>query len=122
MGDIKSFYDLEVWNKSHQFTLKLYSVIKSFPNEERYILESQIKRAAISISTNIAEGMGRYSQKEFLQHLVISRGSTEECKYLVLLSKDLNYVNQETYENLNELLNEIGKMLNGLIRSLKAKL
>jgi four helix bundle protein len=116
---IKSFKDLEVWQTAYNVVLELYKCTKEFPKNEEFRITSQLLRAAVSIPTNIAEGMERYSKKELIQFLIISRGSTEECKYLILLSKDLDYLNIENYNILNEKLNSIGKMLNSFINSLR---
>ncbi len=116
----KSTYeDLEVFKESHQLVLDIYKIINSFPKEEKYRLGDQLCRAVISIPSNIAEGYGRFSIKERIKFLYIARGSVEEVKYLLLLVKDLNYIISGTYEELLLRLNKIGKMLNGLINSLK---
>ena len=88
MGKINSFQDLEIWKLSHQLVLNIYKITESFPKKEEYRLISQLIRAITSIPTNIAEGMGRYTRKEFINFLLIARGSVEECKYLLLLSND----------------------------------
>ncbi len=119
---VKSFTDLLVWQKSHAFVIEIYKSTANFPKDEVFILTSQLRRAAISIPNNIAEGSGRHSTREYLQFLINSRGSCEECKYLVILSKDLKYISVDSYHLLTEQIEEIGKMLNGLITSLKNKL
>ena len=118
---IKSFLDLEIWHLSHNLVLEIYSITDSFPKKEQFRLTSQLIRAAYSIPTNIAEGMGRYSRKELIQFLIISRGSVEEVKYFLILAKDLNYINNETFERLNDKIIIIGRKINSLITSLKAK-
>jgi four helix bundle protein len=118
---IKSWRDLEVWKKAHQLVLEVYTVTKKYPSEEKYRLVDQICRAAASIPTNISEGKGRSSLKEYMQFLFIAKGSCEETQYLLLLSKDLGYINQETHDELIKGYTEIGMMLNGLINSLKNK-
>ncbi|MBN1632766.1 MAG: four helix bundle protein [Ignavibacteria bacterium] len=117
---IEKFEDLLVWGRAHKLVLELYDMIKKFPNEEKYRITEQLLRAAISIPTNIAEGFGRYSRKEFIQFLIISRGSAAEVKYLLVLSKDLKYINMELYNKFNSELDEIGKMINGLINSIRS--
>jgi len=116
---IKSWEDLEVQQKSHQLVLEIYRITKEFPSDEKYRLIDQLCRASSSIPTNIAEGKGRRTTKEYIQFLIIARGSVEEVKYLLLLSKDLEFISNDLYEMLSEKYDEIGKMLNGLIRSLK---
>lgn len=118
---IKTFKDLKIWQKSHQLTLKIYEVTKKFPKEELYGLTSQIKRAAVSVPTNIVEGNSRNTTKEYIQFLFNSRGSLEETRYLLFLSKELSFINKEIYSNLEDKYEEISKMLNGLIKSLRNK-
>ncbi|MEN7549596.1 four helix bundle protein [Rapidithrix thailandica] len=119
MDKIKSFKDLNVWKLAHQTVLKLYKLTEDFPTQEKFGITSQLTRAAVSIPANIAEGSGRNSAKEYIHYLTISRGSVEECKYLILLSKDLEFIKPDEYEELEASLNEIGKMLNGLINSIR---
>ncbi len=116
---VNSFKDLEVWQLSHQLVLDVYKLIEEFPKQEEYRLTSQLVRAVISIPTNIAEGKGRSTVKEYLHFLIIARGSLEETKYLILLSKDLNYVNTDKYTKLDDQMNLIGKKLNTLINALR---
>ena len=92
-----------------------------FPKEENFRITSQLIRAAYSIPSNIAEGMGRYTRKEFINFLTIARGSVEECKYLVLLAKDLEYISAITFNELTIRYDSLGKMINSLINSLKRK-
>lgn len=117
---IEKFEDLLVWERAHKLVLELYNIIKKFPNEEKYRITEQLLRAATSIPMNIAEGFGRYSRKEFIQFLIISRGSAAEVKYLLILSKDLKYINMELYNKFISELDEIGKMINGLINSIRS--
>ena len=100
--------------------LKIYGITKSFPKEELYGLTSQIRRAAVSIPSNIVEGRARGSNKEYKRFLLISRGSLEEVKYQLLLAKDLQYVESSIYNKTVNLTDEVGRLLNGLINSLKA--
>lgn len=110
---------LVVFQKSHQLVLTIYNLTKRFPDDERFGLSSQLRRAAASIPSNIAEGRGRGSSKEFIRFLLISRGSLEEVRYQTLLAKDLNYLSLSEYDNIKVLTEEIGRILNGLINSLK---
>ncbi len=119
MVKIKDYRDLVVWQRAHKLVLAIYRVTRQFPAEEKYGLVQQIRRSAASIPTNIAEGTERYSRKEYLQFLYISRGSLSETDYHVLLSYDLEYISSETYNILSTMIIEIGKMLNGLINALK---
>ncbi|MCL6099075.1 MAG: four helix bundle protein [Bacteroidetes bacterium] len=118
---IKSFEDLEIWKLSHSLVLEIYKITKTFPKSEDYILTQQIVRAAQSIPTNIAEGMGRFSKKEFIQFLIFSRGSVEETKYHLILAKDLGYLDEIKFEYLKNNYTLLGKKINALISSIKSK-
>ena len=111
---MKTFRELKVWEKSHQLVIKLYVITKKFPSDERFGLVSQLRRSASSIPTNIAEGFKKKSTKEFLHFLNIADCSLEETKYHLILSKDLSYISLSEYNSLEELCDEIGRMLNGL--------
>lgn len=117
---MESFTQLEVWQKSHEVVLKIYKVTEKFPNTEKFRLADQLCRSAASIPANIAEGRGRNTLKEYIQFLYNARGSLEETRYHLLLAKDLHYLNGADYKNLKERCDQVGKMLNGLINSLKA--
>jgi four helix bundle protein len=104
----KKFEDLIVWQKSHQFVLGTYRYTSLFPKEETYALTSQFRRAAISIAANIAEGFKKRGKKDKRKFLNIAQGSTEECRYYLILSKDLNY---GTNSELAEKLIEVSKLL-----------
>ena len=92
---MQNYTDLLVWKKAHELTLMIYKAVASYPKEETYNLVSQLKRASSSIATNIAEGTGRFSQKDLAHFLQMALGSSHEVEYLLLLSKDLNFINQE---------------------------
>ena len=115
---MSSFKDLKAWKKAHELTLEIYTVTKTFPSEERYRLIDQLCRSASSVPANIAEGKGRDSHKDFLKFLIIARGSVEETKYLLLLGRDLSFIQNEDYERLRGEYETVAKMLNGLINSL----
>ena len=118
--EIKSFQDLLLWQKGHQFVLEIYKLTREFPGEERFGLISQIRRSSVSICANIAEG-GKKSRNDFIRFLVIADGSLEETKYHLILSKDLEYLNLEKFKVLSMQADEIGRILNALIRSLRSK-
>ena len=120
-NQIKSFEDLEIWKLAHSLTLEIYKLVKSFPTDEKYILIKQLIRSSQSIPANIAEGMGRFSKKEFLQFLIIARGSTEETKYHLILGKDLGYIEESQFKILKENYILLGKKINSLINSIKSK-
>ena len=117
---MKDFRKLSVWEKAHQLTLKIYKVTEKFPREELYGLISQIRRASVSIPTNIAEGCVRSSDADFSRFLYIALGSTSELEYLILLAKDLKIIKNELHIELNDKINEIKKMLISMIQKLKA--
>ena len=119
--EIKNYMDLDVWKKSHEFVIDIYKITKDFPKFEIYSLISQLRRAAYSIPANIAEGNGKQYIKEYIQFLYISKASINEARYFLLLSKDLDYINNNKFHKLIKLLNPIEMMLMGLIRSLKRK-
>ncbi|HUJ81243.1 MAG TPA: four helix bundle protein [Candidatus Acidoferrales bacterium] len=115
---LKSFRELEVWQKAHAFVLDIYRATSAFPSSERFGIVSQIRRSAMSIPANIAEGFGRRTTKDFLQFLTIANGSLEETRYFMILSKDLRYLAVEEYESLDRQAISIGQMLGALSRSL----
>jgi len=122
MKSMKSFEDLQVWKDAHELVLKIYKITKKFPDDERFCLTDQLCRSACSIPANIAEGKGRKTLKEYIQFLYNARGSLEETKYHLILSKDLGYLSHDIFNELIEEYNQVGRMLNGLISSLKSKL
>ena len=118
---LKHDRELKVWQKSYRRCLDLYRITKKFPKEERYGLTSQIRRAAVSIPSNIAEGYGRKTTADYLRSLYIAYGSVCELETQVLLSGDLNYVNKENLKALKDDTEEVERMLKALIKSLENK-
>jgi four helix bundle protein len=116
---MQNYKDLLVWKKAHELTLNIYKTVAAYPKEETYNLVSQLKRASTSIATNIAEGTGRFSQKDLAHFLQMALGSSHEVEYLLLLSKDLNFINQELYILLEKEINEIKAMLISLIKKVR---
>lgn len=112
---MQDYRKLIVWQKSHQLALEIYGVTRSFPAAERYGLTSQIRRSAVSVPSNIVEGSGRNSSQDFLRFLQIAFSSCGELEYQLLLSKDLGYLKNTEYEKLYGVVNEIRRMLAGLI-------
>jgi four helix bundle protein len=110
---ILSFKDYLVWQKGHQMVLSVYEVSRWFPKEELYGITSQIRRAAISVCANIAEGYLK-GNKEFRRYLDIALGSNQEVRYYLLLVKDLGFIESREYTILDEQNDEIGKMLSGM--------
>jgi len=115
---MKTFKDLKVWQKSHELTLEVYKATKSYPNEEKFGLVSQLRRATSSIPTNLAEGFKRRSKKDFAHFVNVAEGSLEETKYTLFLSYELGYLDKNKLDKLNELCDEIGRMLTGLYKKL----
>lgn len=115
---MRNFKKYDIWVLSHALTLKIYEITNSFPKEEIYGLISQIRRATSSIPTNISEGCGRESDTEFNRFLTIAIGSASEVEYLIILAKDLNYLNEDSFNKLNEDINTIKRK----IYTLKQKL
>ena len=114
-----SFKDLIVWQKAHAFVLLVYNISCKFPNIERFGLCSQFQRAALSIPANIAEGYRKLSKADKLRFINISQGSLEECRYYVILSKDLAYISTDEYEQLNGLIEDVSRLLNAYGRKIK---
>lgn len=115
---MKDFRNLNVWEKAHKLTVELYTLTKGFPKEEIYGLTSQLRRASSSIPINIAEGCGRGSNADFARFLQISMGSASETEYLLILCKELGYLNNEL-DSLVQDIQEIKKMLSSLINKTK---
>ena len=113
------FKELLVWQKSINFVTEIYKETEAFPKAEMYGLTSQIRRATVSIPSNIAEGNSRRSVPDYLQFLRISRGSCAEVETQLIISKNLGFLYEEKSLKLNQDIIEISKMLNGLINSLK---
>jgi four helix bundle protein len=113
----KSYRDLVVWQKAMELAAKVYELTRTLPREELYCLVTQLRRAAISIASNIAEGQGRQS-KEFLQFLRVARGSLNELETQLELAAMLAYINTEQRDGMQERTEEVGRLLRGLARSL----
>lgn len=119
MATINYFTDLVVWKFSHSLVLEIYRLLQTFPNYEQFALSDQMRRSAVSITSNIAEGFSRKGKKEKQQFYYLSKGSLTELQNQLILSKDLKYLSVDTFSKLFESSMEIHKMLNGLIYSLK---
>lgn len=114
----EGFRGLRTWQKAYEFALGIYKATQDFPGEERYGIVSQIRRAATSVSANIAEGYERQHRKEYIQYLMIAKGSLGEVETYLLFSRDLGYLNGNQYKGLEEKRQEVGKLLKCLIKSL----
>jgi four helix bundle protein len=113
----QGFKSLLVWQKSYELAIKIYKVTERSPKSEIYGLVSQMRRAAISVPANIAEGYERQYNKEYIQFLTIARGSLGELETYLLLAKDLNYITEGTFGKLEQSRKEVIRLLQGLIRS-----
>ena len=115
------FEEVIAWQRAHQFVLAVYRITKVFPSEEAYGLTSQFRRAAVSIEANIAEGYKKLSKADKLRFMNISQGSIEECRDYLLLSRDLQYIDEQQFSELFVLIEDTSKMLylycNGIIKN-----
>ena len=116
---MRNYRDLQTWNKAHNLTLELYKLSRHFPKEEIYGLTSQLRRAASSIGANLAEGCGRQSNPEFARFVRISMGSASELDYHLLLSRDLGFIENTTYDRVSKGLTEVRKMLASLLSTVE---
>lgn len=114
----RSFQDLVVWQKAHQLVLLVYKVTQEFPKEEIYGLTSQLRRAAVSVPANIAEGFVKQSNADKLRFFNISQGSLEECRYYFLLASDLGYISDEL-KLIKNLATEVSRLLNAYMKEIK---
>jgi len=110
--------DMDVFKKAHKIAVEIYGITKTFPQDEKFALVSQMRRAAYSIPSNLMEGGHRLNRKEYRQFVGIAKGSVGELKYFLMLSKDLGYIAEREYLVLHESAEELSKMLSGLIKSL----
>jgi four helix bundle protein len=117
---MRDFKKLAVWRKAHELALATYDATKGFPPAELYGLTSQLRRAATSIPTNIAEGCGRDGDVELARFLRIAMGSGNEVEYLLLIARDLSYLDNEAHSALTEQVLETKRMLAGLLTRLRA--
>ena len=116
---VKSYKDLLVWQKSMSLVFEVYRVIGNLPKEELYALSSQIRRSAVSVPSNIAEGQQRNSTKEFINFLSIAKGSNAELQTQLMICVGLHYLSEDEINTAMQLSNEVGKMLNALIDKLR---
>ena len=118
----ESYRDLIAWQKAMDLTLATYRATSTFPKDEKYGLTSQMRRAAVSVPSNIAEGKGRHSTKELVQFLYRARGSLLELQTQVSIARELNYLDIAAFRNLNAQADEIGRVLNGLINRFQSQI
>ncbi len=117
---VRTHKDLDVWKKAIEFVTEIYSITTSFPKSELYGLTSQIRRAAVSIPSNIAEGATRHHKTEFKQFLYIALASAAEVDTQLIIAQNLRFIKKEVLEKLQGELNSISKMIQGLLRSIKS--
>jgi len=115
----RNFRNIKAWQYADNLAVIVYSKTKSFPREELYGITSQLRRASVSVATNIAEGANREHNKEYLNFLYIARGSMAETEYLLHLSRRLGYLQDDEYEKLEDVRKEAAKTLHGLITAVK---
>jgi four helix bundle protein len=121
VASIKKFSDLSVWQKAHKFVLAVYKVSEQFPKSELFGLTNQLRRASVSITSNIVEGFERNSNKEMKQFFTIARASLAEAQSQLLIARDLGFMRIEQFNKLAEQSVEIHKMINGFIKSLDTR-
>ena len=118
---MQDFRKLKVWNRAHSFALDVYGTTKAFPSVERFGLTTQLRKAAVSIASNLAEGCGRDSTGSFASFVQIASGSACEADYQLLLARDLGYLNREEHTRLSQKIAEVERMLTSLNRTLVTK-
>ena len=116
---MKNYKNLIVWQKAHALAVHVYKETAEFPKVEQFSLTSQLRRAATSIPTNLAEGCGKYSQADLANYLQIALGSSNEVEYLILLSYELCYMKDQQYKNLDRQVNEVKAMLISLVTKVR---
>jgi four helix bundle protein len=116
---MRDYKKIQVWERAHYFALRIYELTAAFPKEEMYGLTSQMRRAATSIPSNIAEGCGRNSQVELARYVHIAGGSASELEYQILLASELGFINESSYLELDKEINEIKRMLHGFEKAVR---
>ncbi len=119
-GRIQSFTDLEVWKEGHKLVLLVYKITKNFPNSETFGIISQMRRAAASVTANIAEGFGRQTYKEKLQFYYLAQGSLTELKNFILVAKDVGYLNKADFDSLVIQSNHTHQLIQGFIKKTRS--
>ncbi len=117
---MRDFRQLRIWELSHNLTLKIYRITKGFPKEELFSLTSQMRRSSSSIPTNIAEGCGRGSNSDYARFLQIAVGSSSELDYQILLAKDLEYIDNTLYAELNNEISSLQRQLVAFLQKVRA--
>lgn len=117
---IKNFRDLRVWQEGHKLVVLIYKITKSFPREELYSLVDQMRRSAVSVTSNIAEGFSRHSFKEKVQFYSMAHGSLTELENQVQVAKDVEYIKNDEFEKISEYLMNVHMLLNAFIKKTKS--
>ena len=120
MNEIKSYKDLLIWQKGIQLVKEIYLICKDLPKDEVFGLQSQMKRAAISIPSNIAEGYVRNYTQNYIQFIKIARGSLLELETQIIITKELDFINEDKFDEIINLITEENKMLNAFIKSISS--
>ena len=118
-GKIREFTDLKAWQEGHSLVILIYRVTKTFPQREAYSLTDQMRRAVVSITSNIGEGFGRHSYKEKIQYYYLAQGSLVELKNQILIAKDVGYINEQAYDEMKMQADTAHQLLQGLIKKSK---
>lgn len=116
---IKSFTDLDSWKEGHKLVLMIYRITRSFPKEELFALMSQVRRAVVSITSNIAEGFSRQTYKDKIQFYAIALGSVTELQNQILIAKDVGYISEQEFQEAANQSIVVNKLINGMIRKCK---
>ena len=117
---IRDFTDLNTWKKGHELVLSIYTLTKNFPKDEVFGLTSQMRRAVVSVTSNIAEGFGRHGYKEKIQFYYLSQGSLIELKNQLIIANDIKYINADDFKKVLDLANVTHQLLQGLITKSKS--
>ena len=115
---MRDFKELKVWQKAHRFVIGVYQQSRNFPADERFGLTAHLRKSAISVPSNIAEGCGREGERELARFLSIAAGSASESEYQLLLARDLGYLPADVHRQLDDQVNEVKRMLNSFIKTL----
>ena len=121
-GKIVTFTDLDAWKEGHRLVLMIYEITKKFPKEELYGLIDQIRRAVVSITSNLAEGFSRQSFKEKVQFYYLARGSVTELQNQLLIARDIGYINNEQFQKIANQSILVHKLITGLIKATKSRI
>lgn len=122
MGDVRSYRDLRVWQNGIELVKVVYQIVKKFPREETYGLSDQLRRAAVSVPANIAEGQAKQHTKDYRRHLTMAKGSLAEVDTLIVIAGELGYVNAQEHATIESMIREIRMPLQGLINRLEQEI